>query len=327
MSTEDTAEPSFEEALAAADAAMGEPAAPAPVAPPPPAPAQPPVAVTLPPPAASAPPGPAAIPQYILDREAALEARERATREAESRAREIEQRAKSLEAREAAVANAAEEFEANPVAFAKKLRPDLSPAQAAKWAEHFYAHALGREAPPELRLESKIVEIDRNARQANERLNKQLEDMQRQAAQREQAEQVAAYRASLKAAVSNVPPDAVYLSHLAKSDPDQFAKELYEEAVRDVEAQWAADQTPRKLEPAAVEELAKRAEARIKAQVEKYAPPSASAANARQAPPVAITSRVAAQQPPRSEPDPDSDEALRAAALKAIGRDDLIGTW
>ncbi len=325
MSTEDFPEASFEAAMAAANAAM-------PVAEV--VPDVPPVATTAAPvaqpvvPAPSGEPastGPAPVPQYILDREAALEARERATREAESKAREVEQRENSLKARESAVANAASEFEADPVGFAKKLRPDLTPVQAAKWAEHMYAFALGKEAPAELRLEQKIAEVDRNAKQANERLSKENEELRRQAVAREQAAMVAKYTSELKASASDIKADASpYLAHLAKSDPDQYAKELFEEAVKDCEKQWAADNSKEPVPPA-IEELSKRAEARIKAQVEKYAP--APVAQAQKAPPVALTNRVAGMQPPRTEIDPDSDEALRAAALKAIGREDLLGTW
>lgn len=325
MSTEDSPESSFEAALAAANAAM--PAVEVtPVTPP--AVAAPPTAQPETKPAdpgQSAPPGPAPVPQYILDREAALEAREKATREAEAKAREVEQREASLKARESVVENAAEEFFADPLGYAKRLRPDLTPVQAAKWAEHMYAFALGKEAPLDLRLEQKIAEVDRNAKQANEQLRKQNEELQRQAVQREQAAMIANYTSQLKASAATITPEASpYLSHLAKTDPDQYAKELYAEAVQDCEKQWAADNSKEPVPPA-VEELAKRAEARIKAQVEKFVP--APAAQAQKTQPVALTNRVASMQAPRAEIDPDSDEALRAAALKAVGREDLIGTW
>lgn len=328
MSTEDFPEASFEAALAAANAAMPVETAspgvpPAATATTEAQPVVPPASTDSVPPA---PPGPAPVPQYILDREAALEARERATRESESKAREVEQRELSLKARETAVENVAEEFMANPLGFAKKIRPDLTPAQAAKWAEHMYAFALGKEAPLELRLEQKITEIDRNAKQANERLSKELEEQRRQTAMAQQKALVTEYTAQLKASASELKPaDNPILSHLAKTDPDQYAKELYAEAVQDCEKQWAADSSKEPVPPA-VEELAKRAEARLKALVERYAPP-APVAQASQTPPVAITSRTAAMQPPRNQPDPDSDETLRAAALKAIGREDLIGAW
>ncbi len=326
MSTEDFPEASFEAALAAAEAVMPTaPVVPAPAAVPAVAAPVVPASVAPADPGQSASGGPAPVPQYILDREAALEARERATHEAESTAREVAQREASLKAREEAVTSAAEEFFADPLGYAKRLRPDLTPVQAAKMAEHMYAYALGKEAPPELRLEQKIVESDRNAKQANERLNKQIEELQRQAAQREQAAMIADYTSKLKASAAEIKAEASpYLSNLAKADPDQYARELYEEAVRDCERQWTADPSKEPVPPA-TEELVKRAEARIKAQVEKYVP--APAAHALKAQPVALTNRVAAAQAPRAEIDPDSDEALRAAALKAVGREDLIGTW
>lgn len=307
---------SFEAALAAAlavsepakveaaEAAVEQSAA---VAPPPAAPA----------PVETAPPPPVSARE--LERIAALDAREAKLREAESSARAREDSLKAAEARTAAQW---ETFESNPVAHIKALRPDLTPAQAAKVAERIYFYALGDQAPPQHRQQQEVADVRDEVKKTVAELRAELETERARAAQVHQEAQLSQYRAELRSGAAAV-TDAPTVARLVQLDPSRAESMLFEVArMAAVESKQAGSAEPVVLTPA---QAAAKLESILQAQRAEYeklygTPSVKTQPNVQQiAPSPTISNRDASIQPSRSAPDPLDDKSLRKAALEAAG--------
>lgn len=307
---------SFETALAAAMGAMEQVVAPPePAKAPEPAPAQvAPSAST--PPATETPPAPSA---KELERVAALEAREAKIRAAEEKAAALEAREAALAKREAATAAQWEKFSADPVGAIRAMRPELSASEAALVAEQLYFHAMGDKAPPEQRTKQEVSQLKTQVRSEVEQLRTELEELRASRARMEQEQQVAAYKAELRAGAEAL-ADAPIVANLAKRNPARAQEMLFEVARRaalESKQQGAAE--PVVLTAA---QAAAKLEAILKAERDElYGTPAVTTAPnvQQQAPSQTISNRDASIQPGRVAPDPLDDKTLRKAALEAAG--------
>jgi hypothetical protein len=312
------AENSFEAAMAAAMKDLGGPAPAAPATEAPPAAAAAPAA-----PAAveTAPPPPSA---KELERIAALDAREAKLREAEAKAKQLEAREAELASRETRAVKQWEAFAADPVAAIKAMRPDLTAAEAATVAESLYFHALGDKAPPEHRQRQEVAKVKTEVRSEVDQLRAEIQELRDQRARVEQEAQVATYRSELRSGAAAV-ADAPIVAGLLKRNPARAEELLFEVARQEaIASAQAGAAEPVVLTPA---QAAAKLEAILKAQRDELFGDVATAAvtrpNVQQTTPSpTISNRDASVQSPKSVAEPASVEALRRAALDAIGLTD-----
>lgn len=257
---------------------------------------------------------PAAPSARELERIAALEAREAKLREREA---ELEARAKP-ELKSPMPVFDIDKFMADPVGFVLSVKPDLTPAEAAKVAEPIYMHALGDKAPPEYRQRQEVSKVQSTVKTELDTLRAEIQELREARAREAQEAELRAYQGELKAAAVAA-ANAPIVANLAKRNPDRAAELLVEVARQ--EARAAAQRGAEPTVLGAAEAVAKL-EALLKAQREDlYGPdaPVAAQPQASQSLSPTITNRDASIQPPRAVVDPLDDKALRKAALEAAG--------
>lgn len=279
---------------------------------------QPPAAASAAP-DATAPPPPSA---KELERIAALDAREAKLREAEGRTKQLEAREAELTSREARAAKQWDAFVADPLSHIMSMRPELSPAEAAAVAEKLYFHALGDKAPPEHRAKQEVTKVKSEVSSELDKLRAEIQELRDQRSRVEQENQISAYRSELRTGAAAV-KDAPIVASLLQRNPARAEQLLFEVARQEaISSRDAGAAEPVVLTPA---QAAAKLEAYLKAQRDElYGDPApVTPPNVQKTTPSpTISNREASVQSPRTATEPASVEALRRAALDAIGLTD-----